>query len=103
MYLLDLADLYLKEDKASDAEKQFNKAIKELKPERYTIRQIALKFVQFGQLDYAQKTYLRGKEILKDRSAFNLDIANLFLLKNDYASMIQAYLEEAPNQVNDLT
>lgn len=102
LYLLDLADVYLKEDKASDAEKQFNKTIKDLKPDRYTIRQIAQKFIQLGQLDYAQKTYQRGKEILKDPSAFNLDIASLFLLKNDYASMIDAYLNEAPNQSGDL-
>ena len=103
VYLLDLADLYLKQNKEADAEKQFNKTIKELKPERYSISQIAQKFIKLKQLDFAQKTYLKGKDILKNKNAFNLEIANLFLLKNDYASMLNAYLDEAPFQANNLT
>ncbi len=103
IYLLDLADLYLKQNKEADAEKQFNKTIKELKPDRYTIGQIALKFIQLKQLEYAQKTYERGKEILKDKNAFNLEIANLLFLKNDLTGMINAYLNEAPYQANNLT
>lgn len=103
IYLLDLGDLYLKQNKEDDAEKQFNKTIKELKPNRYNINEIAQKFIQLKQLDFAEKTYLKGKEILKDKSAFNVEIANLFFLKNDFTSMINAYLDEAPNQENNLT
>lgn len=102
MYLLDLADLYLKENKESDAEKQFNKTIKELKPNRYNINEIAQKFIQLKQLDCAEKTYLKGKDILKDKGAFNLEIANLFYLKNDLNNMINAYLDEAPYQAYNL-
>jgi tetratricopeptide (TPR) repeat protein len=102
-YLLDLGDLYLKQNREGDAEKQFNKAIKELKPDRYNIRQVALRFIQLQQLEYAQKTYLRGKDVMKEKGAFNLDIANLYALKNDYVSMINVYLEEAPYQANDLS
>ncbi len=103
IYLLDLADLYLKQNKQEDAEKQFNKTIKELKPDKYNIQQIAQKFIKLKQLDFAQKTYLKGKEILKNKKAFNLEIANLFLLKNDYTSMLNAYLDEAPYQANNLS
>lgn len=103
MYLLDLADLYLKQDKGADAEKQFSKILKELKPDRYTINQIARKFILMKQPDYAQKIYERGKEILKDKNAFNLEMANLLFLKNDLNGMITAYLNEAPNQAGDLT
>ena len=103
LYLLDLADLYLQQNREGDAEKQFSKTIKELKPDKYNINQVAQKFIKLKQLDYAQKTYARGKEILKDRNAFNLEIANLYLLKNDFVSMINAYLDEAPYQANDLS
>lgn len=103
IYLLDLADLYLKQNKEAEAEKQFNKTIKELKPDRYNINQIAQKFIKLKQLDFAQKTYLKGKDVLKDKNAFNLEIANLFLLKNDYTSMLNAYLDEAPYQANNLS
>lgn len=103
IYLLDLGDLFIKENRNDDALKQFNKTIKELKPDRYNINIIAQKFIQLKQLDFAEKTYLKGKEILKDKGAFNLEIANLFFLKNDYTSMINAYLDEATYQENNLT
>lgn len=103
IYLLDLADLYLKQDRAADAEKQFAKIVKELKPDRYTIQQIAKKFIQLKQLDYAQKVYDKAKDILKDKNAFNLEVANLFFLKNDLTGMINAYLNEAPYQASNLS
>ena len=65
IYLLDLGDLFIKENRNDDALKQFNKTIKELKPDRYNINIIAQKFIQLKQLDFAEKTYLKGKEILK--------------------------------------
>ncbi len=102
LFLLDLADLFLKQNREADVEKQFSKTIKELKPDRYTVGQIADKFIRLKQLDYAQKTYLKAKEILKDKSAFNLELANLLFLKNDITGMINAYLDEAPYQANDL-
>ncbi len=103
VYLLDLGDLYLKQNKEADAEKQFNKTIKELKQDRYLIGQIAMKFIQLKQLDFAQRTYEKGKELLKDKNAYNLEIAHLFFLKNDLTGMINAYLNEAPYQANNLT
>lgn len=103
IYLLNLGDLYLKENKEVDALKQFNKTIKELKPDRYNINQIAQKFIQLKQLDFAEKTYLKGKDILKNKAAFNVEMAYLFFLRNDLTSMINAYLDEAPFQENNLT
>ncbi len=102
LYLLDLGDLYLKENREPDAEKQFNKTVKELKADRYNINEVAQKFIKLKQLDFAQKTYEKGKEILKDKNAFNLEFANLFFLKNDLMGMINAYLNEAPYQANNL-
>lgn len=103
LYLLDLGDLFLKQNKEEEANKQFNKTIKELKPDKYNIQEIAQKFIQLKQIDLAQKTYEKAKEILKDKNAFNLELANLYLLKNDYPAMINAYLNEAPQQADNLT
>ncbi len=103
LYLIDLANLYLKQDKTADAEKQFNKVIKELQPNKYFISSVAEKFISLKKLDLAERTYTKGKDVLKDPAVFNLDIANLLLLKNDYPGMIKAYLEEARFQENNLT
>lgn len=103
LYLIDLGDLFLKQNKEEEANKQFNKTIKELKPNLYDIQQIATKFIQLQQLEYAQKTYERGKDILKNKNAFNLELAHLLYLKKDMQGMITAYLNEAPQQSNNLT
>lgn len=103
LYLLDLGDLYLKQNKPSEAEKQFSKTIKELKADRYSIAQIAQKFILLKQTDYAEKTYIKAKEVLKDKAAFNLDLAHLLYLKNDITGMINAYLDEAPYIAYKLT
>ena len=54
-------------------------------------------------MDYAQKVYEKGKDVLKDKNAFNLEVANLFFLKNDLTGMINAYLNEAPYQASNLS
>jgi tetratricopeptide (TPR) repeat protein len=103
LFLMDLGDLYLQQNKPADAEKQFSKTIKELKADRYSIAQIAQKFILLKQTDYAEKTYIKAKEVLKDKSAFNLDLAHLLFLKNDITGMINAYLDEAPYLAYKLT
>lgn len=103
IYLMDLADVYLKQNKEDEAQKQFNKVIKELKADKYNIKQIAQKFIQLKQIELAQKTYLKAKELFKDNNAFNLEIASLLFLKNDIDGMIQAYLNEAALQPDNLS
>lgn len=103
LYLIDLGDLFLKQNKEEEANKQFNKTIKDLKSNQYEIQQIANKFILLQQLEYAQKTYERGREILKNKNAFNLELAHLLYLKKDIQGMITAYLNEAPQQSNNLT
>ncbi|MCB0508888.1 MAG: tetratricopeptide repeat protein [Bacteroidetes bacterium] len=102
MYLLDLADIYLKQNAVDDAEKQFKKVLKELPANPYDINNTAKKLIQLNQLDLAEKVYLKGKELLKNKQAFNLELASLLFLKKDYAGMINAYLDEATNS-NNLT
>ncbi|MCC6514812.1 MAG: tetratricopeptide repeat protein [Chitinophagales bacterium] len=103
IYLMDLADVYLKQNKEDEAQKQFNKVIKELKADKYNIKQIAQKFIKLKQIELAQKTYLKAKELFKDNNAFNLEIASLLFLKNDIDGMIQAYLNEAALQPDNLS
>lgn len=103
IYLMDLADIYLKQNKEDEAQKQFNKVIKELKADKNNIKQIAQKFIQLKQIELAQKTYLKAKELFKDNNAFNLEIASLLFLKNEIDGMIQAYLNEAALQPDNLS
>lgn len=102
IYLIDLGDLYTSMQRNEDAAKQYAKVIKELKPEKYQINLIATRFANRRQLDQAMQVYERGRQLLKNPQAFNLEMANLYLLKNDFNSMMLAYLDEAPMLAGNL-
>lgn len=101
-FLIDLANIYIQQNKADEANKLIEKVIKELPNNAIQIKQIATKFIKLQLYDEALKCYNKGKEILKNKQAFNLEIADLYFIKNDFNSMVNAYLEEAPNQADDL-
>jgi tetratricopeptide (TPR) repeat protein len=102
IYLIDFANMLQKQNKQNEAEKQFEKIIKELPNNKTQIKQIANKFIELKLYDEAQKCYFKGKDILKNKQEFNLEIANIYLLKNDLKSMVQTYLDEAPLQADNL-
>lgn len=102
-YLIDLANFYQKQNKINDAEKLIEKIIKDLPNNAAQIQTIANKFIQSQLYDEALKCYIKGKDLLKNKQAYNLEIANIYLVKNDFNSMVNAYLDEAPNQADDLS
>lgn len=102
VYLIDLGKFYQQQNRSNEAQKQFDKIIKELPKDQFQIKKIATYFEQKNLIDEAKRTYLKGKELLKNANAFNLEIANLHLYNNDYKSTVLAYLDEAPTLADNL-
>jgi tetratricopeptide (TPR) repeat protein len=102
IYLIDLADIYKNQNKINETNKLYDKIIKDLPNSTIQIKNIADKFIQSQLYDEAFKCYIKGKELLKNKQLFNLEIANIYLLKNDFNSMVQAYLDEATSQTDNL-
>lgn len=93
-FLVDLGALYRLEGEEDRAKQQFEKALKNLKPEQGAIRNLANAFSKVNELDLALATYERGQKLLKDDAYnFHYEIANLYAAKNDLNGMIANYMD----------
>ncbi|HMU98202.1 MAG TPA: hypothetical protein PKA15_05400 [Chitinophagales bacterium] len=102
IYLIDLGIFYQQQNNRTEAEKIYTKIIKDLPKNKFDILGISNYFEQSNLFEEAKKTYLKGKEILKSPYEFNLQIANLYLYQDNISGMVQAYLDEAPSQADNL-
>ncbi len=91
--IIDMGYLYKQQDKIEQANSEFEKAINQLEPKSNSIRNMASSFKQLEEPDYAIACYLKGKELLKDPTAFAYDLATSHKNKGEYDKMITHYLD----------
>lgn len=92
-YHVDLGYLYMLENKPDKANRQFDDIVKNLKPSKPMITEVANAFLSKRLYDYAAKTYLRGRELLQYSDFFNSELARVYELSGNYSDMIDEYLE----------
>ncbi len=93
-YLVDLGMVMKQAGDSAKAVKEFEKAMKGLKPEQGSIRNLANAFARNNELDYALQTYERGRKMLKESSTdFFYETANLRAAKGDVPGMVSDYLD----------
>ncbi|MCD8528434.1 MAG: tetratricopeptide repeat protein, partial [Chitinophagales bacterium] len=76
---LDLANVYLQNNKEKEADAIYNEVINSLAPQESEIQSVANKFIQLQETDYAIKTYVKGRELLKNQNLFTYELGNLTL------------------------
>lgn len=91
LYLFDLGYLYTVTGERDEAEKQFDKAIDEAADNQREVIDLANKFININELEYAEKIYLKGKRKIKDYP-FNFELAQVYFQKQNYQAMIEEYL-----------
>ena len=74
------------------ATKLYDKAIKSLKSNRNDVIDLANAFKVRGLLDYALKTFKKGKKLIKD-PPLNMELADLYMSMGNYKGMISEYLD----------
>jgi tetratricopeptide (TPR) repeat protein len=92
-YPIDLGSLYRMGGQNEKAQKEFDKALKLMKPEQGNIRQVANAFTRVNELDLALAAYERGHKILKDGQSFHFEIANIYAMKGEVQNMVTAYMD----------
>ncbi len=90
---VDLGSLYLQFDRADDAEKQFDAAIKELEPGRSQAIRLANSFIKLSKYDYALRTYERAIKLSKDDYPFLFEVANVQGMMGRHEEMVDAFLD----------
>ena len=79
------------EEKDDEAHAKFEEAIENLEPNKGSYLMTANAFLQWGEYELAEKTYLKGRERIPQEQ-FNYELARVYLYLRDYSKMMEEYL-----------
>ncbi len=92
-YVVDLGYVYHKAGDPTAARKQFDNALKNLYPDRTAVLDLSSAFQRRGQTEYAIKTLIEGKKLLRNERPLNDELAELYLKNDNFPAALQEYLE----------
>ena len=91
-YMVDLGYIYFREGNHEKAHKLYEDALKALPANQMQINDLANAFISHLENDYAIKTYLKGRELLKNSYPFSLELSITYERMGRYKEMIDEYL-----------
>lgn len=102
-FQVDLGYLDILQGDISRGRKIYENCLKDLQPDKMQIYNLTYAFSNRRETDYMVRTYLRGRELLKDPSAFAFELAYTYESLGNTELMIDEYLNlltSAPQQMN---
>jgi tetratricopeptide (TPR) repeat protein len=87
-----LAMVYESTERQKEADAIYQNLIDQLEPVQSRIDYLGNSFKQRGLFEYALKTYLKGRDLMKNGYGFQLELAELYNQLNQPEKMIQEYL-----------
>ncbi|MEL6862921.1 MAG: tetratricopeptide repeat protein [Bacteroidota bacterium] len=103
--LVTYGNLYERQYKDEEAEKQYRKAIDKLPASRFAITKLANAFSNLTKYDLAIASYEKGSKLLKDKNIFASNLGDMYRRKGDTPKMIEQYLfslKGNPGRLNTL-
>ncbi len=91
-YLVDLGYIYYREGNGAKAKKHYDEAISKMEPDPVQISDLANAFTTKGEMDYALRTYTRGREMMNSPFVFSFEMASIYERGQDYKSAFGEYL-----------
>jgi tetratricopeptide (TPR) repeat protein len=92
----------LKSAKQEDeAQKKFQEAIENIEPNKGSYLITANAFMQWGEYELAEKTYIKGREEIPQEQ-FNYELARVYLYLRNYDRMMEEYLNLVRNNEKQL-
>jgi len=98
-------NIYERQYKDYEAVEQYEKAIKKMPADRFSITRLANAFINLTKYELAIQTYEKGANILKDQNIFAYNLGDLYRRKGDTEKMILNYLNSLahnPNRLNSM-
>lgn len=89
------------EQKDDEAKEKFQEAIKNIEPNKGSYLIAANAFLQWGEYELAEKTYLKGREVIPQEQ-FNYELARVYLYLRNYDKMMEEYLDLVRNNEKQL-
>lgn len=91
-YQVDMGYLNIMQGDLSKGRKIYENCLKELQPDKMQVYNLSYAFSNRRETDYMIRTYLRGRELFKDPSAFAFELAYTYESLGNTELMIDEYL-----------
>lgn len=92
IYAIDIGRIYQESGQAEKAAEWYNKIINEMPKNEFMIRDLATNFYRIEAYDYAIKTFVNGRKILKSEGVFAFDLISLYRFRKDKVMLIYEYM-----------
>jgi tetratricopeptide (TPR) repeat protein len=102
-YQVDLGYLNIMQGDISKGHKIYENCLKDLQPDKMQIYNLTYAFSNRREVDYMIRTYLKGRELLKDPTAFSYELAYTYETLGNTELMIDEYinlLSSSPQQMS---
>jgi len=102
-YQVDLGYLYIMQGDVAKGRKVYDNCIKELKADKFQVLNLASAFSSRRETEFMIRTYKRGRELLRDASAFSFELAYTYEMLGSTELMIDEYLNlltSSPQQIS---
>lgn len=105
-FMINLGYIYEQQGKGEKAIEYYEKAIKKLIPSSNDINNLAYRFREIREYEWAVKTYERGQELLKKTDAFTAELGDCYMMERNYEKMFDFFirsLQTNPESVGNIT
>ncbi len=92
MLYITLGQVYEKQNKEKEANEQYKKAIEKMQSDRFSINNIAMGFNALTKYDLALEAYEKGSDLLKNKSIFAFNLAELYRRKGNNVKTIESFI-----------
>ncbi|HET8829426.1 MAG TPA: hypothetical protein VFM79_08780, partial [Pelobium sp.] len=97
-YGINLGQLYQEKGEIEKTTKAFDEVLSKMPKDEFEVVGIANSFYSIGNFDYAIKTFLTGRSLLKDETAFSYELINLYRFKKQKAELTEEILNVLSSQ-----
>ena len=91
-HLIDLGYMFAQIPQAEKAKEQYEKALKDLKPNEIAVRGMANLFDAYRLYDYVIAVYDKAGKAFRNESYFSFELAQTYIKKNDAVNAVKYYL-----------
>lgn len=102
-FTVELGYIYQLQGEFRKAEREFERAIDRLEPTRFDIIGLANAFMLRRLPDYAIKTYLKGRRIIREPYPFHMELAGVYQSTRNFSAMMDEYLDLLESDESRLT
>jgi len=90
-YLVDLGYIASRKGDAEKAKKIYEESIRKLEPNQQQIAELANAFISKNENEYAEKVYLKGRQLLNNSYPFGFELAMIYERTGEFKKVLEEY------------